>query len=252
MESDYSSRAMEISADRVGLLACLDPKSAHRAQIALATGLNSKQLTIDIDALIQQGSEISRHHDGWQSYQDHPFLPFRQWALQRFSETDRFKKHIGELGGLVFENVEQEITARFEIIGGGTIHVNRADRLNEALIWLSTLLIAELPDVSSRSRIELEHLIGRIRAEQALDLLSKCGKEEIKVRAVIHTDDVLSETTAAELTKDLDSLAAAIGIDLKQPRPGWFLLKLRQRKRQLMTETINAITAIAKFIKQPT
>jgi len=230
LESDYSSRAMEISADRVGLLACLDPKSAHRAQIALATGLNSKQLTIDIDALIQQGSEISRHHDGWQSYQDHPFLPFRQWALQRFSETERFKTHIGELGGLVFENVEQEIAARFEMIGGGTIHVNRADQLNEALIWLSTLLIAELPDVSSRSRIELEHLIGRIRAEQALDLLSKCGKEEIKVRAVIHTDDVLSETTVAELTKDLESLAVAIRVDLKTTE-AWVVLAEAKAKK---------------------
>lgn len=223
MESKYSSRAKEISADRVGLLACLDPISAHRAQISVATGLKAKQLTIDIDALIQQGSEISRHYDGWQSTLGHPFLPFRQWALQRFSETDRFKAHVGEPGGLAFDEVEQEIAARFEMIGGGTIHVNRAERLNEALIWLSTLLIAELRDVSSRSRLELEHLIGRIRAEQTLDLLSKCGKEEIKVRAVIHTDDVISETTEAELTKDLESLAVAIGVDLKTTE-AWVVL----------------------------
>ena len=204
-------------------LACLDPISAHRAQISVATGLKAKQLTIDIDALIQQGSEISRHYDGWQSTLGHPFLPFRQWALQRFSETDRFKAHVGEPGGLAFDEVEQEIAARFEMIGGGTIHVNRAERLNEALIWLSTLLIAELRDVSSRSRLELEHLIGRIRAEQTLDLLSKCGKEEIKVRAVIHTDDVISETTEAELTNDLESLAVAIGVDLKTTE-AWVVL----------------------------
>jgi len=222
-ENNYFTRAMEISADRVGLLACKDPMSAFKGLIKVSTSLNAKQLTIDIDALIQQGSEISRKHDGWQSDQDHPFLPFRIWALQRFSETDRFKVHVGESDGLKFDEVEQEIVDRFEMIGGGTINVHRANRLNESLIWLSTLLIAELRDVSSRSRLELEHLIGRIRAEQALDLLSKCGKEEIKVRAEIWTHEIISEATAAELTKDLDSLAAAIGIDLKTTE-AWVVL----------------------------
>jgi hypothetical protein len=230
LEEGYTTRAMEISADRVGLLACLKIESALKLDLKLATGLHSKQILVDMKALMQQGSEISRHHDGWQSYQGHPFLPFRLWALQRFSETDRFQTHIGEPGGLAFDEVEQEITARFEMIGGGTIHVNRADRLNETLIWLSTLLIAELRDVSSRSRLELEHLIGRIRAEQALDLLSKCGKEEIKVRAEIWTHEIISEATAAELTKDLESLAVAIGVDLKTTE-AWVVLAEAKAKK---------------------
>jgi len=225
-----SSRAREISADRVGLLTCRDFNAAVTALLKLTTSLGSSRLHNDIEALvealIEQASEISARHNGWQAHQDHPFVAFRVWALQRFADSDAYKRAIGIDGGTPISEVDQEIAARFEMLGGGVLHVAQAERLSQAVLWLATLVVSELPTISANSRTELAHVVGKLPAQESLLLLSRCGAEEIRARAEASVARVISTRPAdhAEIASALDTLCAALGMDMKTTE-SWVLLQ---------------------------
>jgi hypothetical protein len=225
-----SSRACEISADRIGLLTCRDFNAAVTALLKLHTSLNSSMLHSDIGALVEalteQASEISARHNGWQAHQDHPFVAFRVWALQRFVDSDAYKRVIGIDGGTPISVVDQEIATRFEMLGGGALRVAQAERLSQAVLWLTTLVLSELPAISANARTELAHVVGKIPAQESLLLLTRCGAEEIRARAEASVARVISARPAdhAEIASALDSLCAALCMDMKTTE-SWVLLQ---------------------------
>ena len=77
-------RAAEISADRVGLIACGDVETTLRAMLKVASGLEERLLDIDVSDYMRQLSEL-RDLDGaeWVFYSTHPPFPVRVRAILR-------------------------------------------------------------------------------------------------------------------------------------------------------------------------
>ena len=82
------SRASEISADRIGFLACSNFKAAANAFFKMATGLDSSYLNFDIDGFVSQIFKI-KDNQGFtdMDLSTHPASPMRILALKYFSES---------------------------------------------------------------------------------------------------------------------------------------------------------------------
>ena len=80
-------RAAEISADRIGMLACRSLEHACAAMIKVAAGLGEPHLRPDIPSLLGQFRELARG-DGTESaiWTTHPIIPLRVRALCVTSE----------------------------------------------------------------------------------------------------------------------------------------------------------------------
>lgn len=78
----------EISADRVGLLACGNLQAAARALLKATFGLSDRNINIDILALMTQIDEIRGHPEMMrEAFSSHPLLPVRLKALESFSRS---------------------------------------------------------------------------------------------------------------------------------------------------------------------
>lgn len=84
----------EISADRVGLLACGQFRASARALMKCAFGLSEKNLNLDIDSLLQQIDEIKEQPELMEeAFASHPVLPVRLKALELFSRSHKAQRN---------------------------------------------------------------------------------------------------------------------------------------------------------------
>lgn len=78
----------ELSADRIGLLACGDFHCAARALLKAAFGLSERNINLDVDALVDQIDDLAGNpHMIKAAFSSHPLLPIRLKALQLFSRS---------------------------------------------------------------------------------------------------------------------------------------------------------------------
>ena len=179
------SRAQEVSADRVGLLAVSDPIFALRAELKMASGLGARYLTPDIDAFLEQLVAEDTDIDAvWEDASTHPSFKFRFWAQRHFLESDLYRSLKGLQGGRPFAAVEAEIEDRFLGIGSGMAFRATADALHEALAWLGMLAVAAGDGhVTDVERAALVELVGRIWADDACAYARRHGLKAVERRA---------------------------------------------------------------------
>lgn len=80
----------ELSADRIGLIACGDFHVAARALMKAAFGLSERNINLDVDALVDQIDDLVGHPNMVASaFSSHPLLPIRLKALQLFSRSQK-------------------------------------------------------------------------------------------------------------------------------------------------------------------
>lgn len=83
----------EISADRVGLLACGNFQSSARSLLKATFGLSERNLNLDVEALLQQIEELKDRPEMMEeSFASHPLLPIRLKALELFSHSAKAKR----------------------------------------------------------------------------------------------------------------------------------------------------------------
>jgi hypothetical protein len=89
------SMAMELTADRFGLLACRDLDAALRLEMVVVTGLPASELTWDTQAYLEQSRSLidSMLSDGETALgYSHPEHSLRAYALWLFSESDLYRQ----------------------------------------------------------------------------------------------------------------------------------------------------------------
>ncbi|MCF7911087.1 MAG: M48 family metalloprotease [Candidatus Cloacimonetes bacterium] len=88
----YWQRLSELSADRFGLLACGDLEPAVSSFFKLTSGLDWRELGINIRSYIRKNDELLKNLKGEQAFDQstHPINPVRVKALQLFSKSPLF------------------------------------------------------------------------------------------------------------------------------------------------------------------
>lgn len=99
----------EISADRVGLLACNDFNSAAKALMKSTFGLSEKNLNLNIDSLLKQIDEIKGHPELIsETFSTHPLLAIRLKSLELFSQSAKAKRNGLSISGHGLDDEELE------------------------------------------------------------------------------------------------------------------------------------------------
>jgi hypothetical protein len=81
----------EISADRVGLLACGNFENSARAMLKTAYGLSGKNLNLNVDSLLQQIDDLKEEPEALEvNYRSHPLMPLRLKVMQMFAQSPVF------------------------------------------------------------------------------------------------------------------------------------------------------------------
>ena len=91
LEFSIQQRAQEISADRIGLLACGSLDNSIRAMMKTMSGLSSKYLKFNIGAFLSQLSNTEKFKSQIDSNSSHPSILVRCRALLWFSMSETFK-----------------------------------------------------------------------------------------------------------------------------------------------------------------
>jgi len=89
----YWQRLSELSADRFGLLACGELEPAVSSFFKLTSGLDWRELGINIRSYIKKNNELLKNLKGEQAFDQstHPINPVRVKALQLFAKSPLFK-----------------------------------------------------------------------------------------------------------------------------------------------------------------
>ena len=178
------SRAAEVSCDRLSIIAGGNPRTAISAMLKVVSGLNTDHLTLDVDAFLAQLAERPQEVDlDWEALETHPVLPFRIWALHRFSQSDVCRSLLGLEGGEPAEAVEDEICERFRAIGDGLTGRAVTNHLHEALVWTAALIINEDESLSDTEMTVLASVAGSVWAEDVVHYLRTHGVRAVESRA---------------------------------------------------------------------
>lgn len=178
------SRAAEISCDRMSVVAGGSPKTAISALVKVTSGLGEDHMLTDVDAFLAQLTDRPEDADlEWEALETHPMLPFRVWAMSRFSQTDLCRALLGQDGGEPFETVEAEICSRFHAVGEGLVGRAVTDNLHEALAWIAALLICEDGRHSEQELATLASVAGSVWAEDVLEYVRVHGLRATESRA---------------------------------------------------------------------
>jgi len=83
----------EISADRVGVLACGNFENSARAMLKTAYGLSGKNLNLNVDSLLQQIDDLKEEPEALEvNYRSHPLMPLRLKVMQMFAKSSVFPR----------------------------------------------------------------------------------------------------------------------------------------------------------------
>jgi hypothetical protein len=182
--------------------------------IKTASGLTSELLGFDIDQFVAQvdraPDEISRT---WELELTHPALPFRLWALLRFSHTDVYADITGQGGAVVpIDDVEQEIIERLDRMGDGRLSRLEDEALERALTWVGASIVLEDGIVEKHSRAALELLVGESRARKVLDYVAVHGVGDLdeRIRTASEGIAAASAATRSRFDHSIEAFRAAL------------------------------------------
>jgi Zn-dependent protease with chaperone function len=111
-------RRAEVTCDRAGLLCSRSLEAGVSSFMKLAVGSRRLFEEMDIEAYLAQLEEgrtsVGRFAE---IFATHPFLPKRIQALRTFAESELYRKHIGQSGGLSIEEVDEKTSRIIAIVG---------------------------------------------------------------------------------------------------------------------------------------
>lgn len=209
-----AGRARELSCDRVGLLAVGSTYVAAGQMIKSASGLSSEFLGFDADAFIAQlDGDLP---DDLMARDSHPTLPFRLWALLRFSRSDVYLELSGLGGrGIPLVEVDAEIEARLASLGEGRLTRIEDELLEAALTWAAMIIVLADDLVEDGERAALATLLGEDRGARAIRYAEQFGGEAVRTKF----DEAFAEVVGAgepvrlRFTESLTSFAFDLGLD---------------------------------------
>lgn len=144
------SMAMELTADRFGLLACRDLDAALRLEMVSVTGLPANELTWDTKAYLDQSKALiqSMLEEGETALgYSHPEHSLRAYAVWLFSESDLYRSITGQGPGTrSIKDVDDQL---LQVLGRPEISLGNAAAFEEPQIEVQECALAACVLVAS-------------------------------------------------------------------------------------------------------
>lgn len=177
-------RAAEISADRIGMLACGSLEHSCAAMIKAAAGLGEPFLQPDIPSLLLQFRELAAG-SGMASaiWATHPVIPLRIRALLRFEPLHRAILKGGEMIGAELEKIDQAVDADFHRSSGNALRQVAVKPLEMAKVWGLVAILSADGVLSEEDQRQMVLMLGNDAAGKAIRFIK--GHDEGALRVVV-------------------------------------------------------------------
>ena len=192
------SRAAEISADRIGFLACSNLDAALKANFKLASGLSEKHFNFKPSTYLDQLRDLEDlGKSSTELWSTHPSFLIRMQSLIWFSMTKEYHEFfdIKKKGTYILSDIDKKIDKKIKKITGDQIENSNKSIYENALIWGS--LDVYLSD-KKFTKEEQEEFVNRFgeKAKKAISLLKISN-----ARSILDKKIEVSFAEAAQLLK---------------------------------------------------
>lgn len=129
-------RSAEISADRVGMIACKSLQAACTAMVKVASGLSEPFLKPDIPSLLSQFRELVSQ-DGHEAaiFSTHPTIPLRIRALLMFDPVFKGFLNSDLVDQDLLEKIDKRVESDFHKSTGNVLKKHEDKQLADVQLW---------------------------------------------------------------------------------------------------------------------
>ena len=182
VEFYMQQRAQEVSADRMGLIACASLDVAIKALLKTVSGLNDKHLRFNVGGFLSQLKKTTRAVG--QSHQStHPSILVRCRALLWFSMNDAYSNGENSYPNGSLCALDEKISRDLEKYVDGSVRRMIDESKENLSMWVTVLEIVNSGKFSKESQKRFKNTYGEGMLKRLLTFFDSLGSKELKIMA---------------------------------------------------------------------
>ena len=172
-------RSQEISADRIGLLACQSINVALKSLMKLVSGLGDKHLRFDITKFISQLKNVSEIHSFVDQTPTHPSILVRSRALLWFSLTDYYLQGAENYSANKMKKLDERVIKDLTKFIDGPTKKLIEEAKNSHALWLTISDMVDDGVFDANEQKILNESFGEDNLKGFLNLIEGRSKKEV-------------------------------------------------------------------------
>ena len=212
------SRAAEISADRIGFLACNNLDNSLRANFKLASGLSDKNFNFKPSTYLDQLRDLEDlGKSSSELWSTHPSFLIRMQSLIWFSMTKEYHEFfdIKKKGTYNLSEVDEKLDQKIKKVTGDELEISNKKIYENALIWGSLDIYLSDKKFSKVEQNEFSKRFGE-NANKAISLLKISSARDMldkKIETSFFEASKLLKTEKNRLVEELKTVGKETGGD---------------------------------------
>ena len=212
------SRAAEISADRIGFLACASLDASLRANFKLASGLSDKHFNFKPSTYLDQLRDLEDlGKSSSELWSTHPSFLIRMQSLIWFSMTKEYHDFFDKKkkGSYSLSEIDQKLDSKIKKITGDELENSNKRIYESALIWGSLDIYLSDKKFSKDEQDEFSNRFGE-KAKKAISLMKISNARDMldkKIDTSFNDASKLLKTEKNKLVEELKTIGKETGGD---------------------------------------
>ena len=212
------SRAAEISADRIGFLACANLDASLKANFKLASGLSDKQFNFKPSTYLDQLRDLEDlGKSSSELWSTHPSFLIRMQSLIWFSMSKEYHEFFDQKkkGSYSLSEIDEKLDSKIKKITGDELENSNKRIYESALIWGSLDIYLSDKKFSKDEQEEFSNRFGE-KAKKAISLMkisNARGMLDKKIDTSFNDASKLLKTEKNKLVEELKTIGKETGGD---------------------------------------
>ena len=212
------SRAAEISADRIGFLACASLDASLKANFKLASGLSDKHFNFKPSTYLDQLRDLEDlGKSSSELWSTHPSFLIRMQSLIWFSMSKEYHEFFDQKkkGSYSLSEIDEKLDSKIKKITGDELENSNKRIYESALIWGSLDIYLSDKKFSKNEQEEFSDRFGE-KAKKAISLMKISNARDMldkKIDASFNDASKLLKTEKNKLVEELKTIGKETGGD---------------------------------------
>jgi len=212
------SRAAEISADRIGFLACANLDASLKANFKLASGLSDKHFNFKPSTYLDQLRDLEDlGKSSSELWSTHPSFLIRMQSLIWFSMSKEYHEFFDKKkkGSYSLSEIDEKLDSKIKKITGDELENSNKRIYESALIWGSLDIYLSDKKFSKDEQDEFSNRFGE-KAKKAISLMkisNARGMLDKKIDTSFNDASKLLKTEKNKLVEELKTIGKETGGD---------------------------------------
>lgn len=178
LESFIIKRAQEISADRVGLVACGSIDTAMKALMKTMSGLGDHHIRFDIGAFLSQIKHANPGGTSMGTFSTHPTSLIRARALFLFSLDQENVREPESLDRNTLDKLDNKINRELDTYIDGPANKQIQEAKDELAMWITAYKIVQDGKFSKEEQHSFSQKFGNDMLEKFKNYIASLSKSE--------------------------------------------------------------------------